>query len=234
MAFTFQGQLNVSWRWRTFRATKHQQMTENIKKILEFIHEDHCQTIHELTDTVGISYGVCQEILTENLNVCYIAAKFVPRLLTNDLKQWHISVCLELWDKANENAAFTSISRIITSDKSWIFRLWFRNKATVVAVEEPTITKSKKGTADPESSKDHAHCFFDLQRIGHRKFVPSNTVTFWDAWEKMCDEKDWNFGATTTGSFITTMCLPTRPWIPQSLWLITTWLSFPILPNRWS
>jgi hypothetical protein len=25
MAFTFQGQSSVSWRWRTFRATKHQQ-----------------------------------------------------------------------------------------------------------------------------------------------------------------------------------------------------------------
>jgi hypothetical protein len=29
MAFTFQGQSNVSWRWRTFRVTKHQQ---NIRK----------------------------------------------------------------------------------------------------------------------------------------------------------------------------------------------------------
>jgi hypothetical protein len=25
----------------------------------------------------------------------------------------------------------------------------------------------------------------------------------------MCDEKDWNFGAITTGSFITTMHVPT-------------------------
>jgi ribosomal protein S25 len=58
-----------------------------LKKIRELIHEDHCRTIHELADTVGISYGVCQEILTENLNVRSIAAKFVPRLLTNDRKR---------------------------------------------------------------------------------------------------------------------------------------------------
>jgi hypothetical protein len=42
------------------------------------------RTIHELADTVGISYGVCQEILIENLNMRRIAAKFAPRLLTND------------------------------------------------------------------------------------------------------------------------------------------------------
>jgi ribosomal protein S25 len=52
--------------------------TENVEKIRELIHEDRHRTIHELADTVGISYGVCQEILTENLNVCNIAMKFVP------------------------------------------------------------------------------------------------------------------------------------------------------------
>jgi hypothetical protein len=43
--------------------------TENADKIQELIHENHCQTIHELADTVGISYGVWQEIVTENLNM---------------------------------------------------------------------------------------------------------------------------------------------------------------------
>jgi hypothetical protein len=62
-------------------------MAENVEKIWELVHEDHRQTMHELTDTVGTSYGVCQEILAENLNMLHIAAKFVPWLLTNDQKQ---------------------------------------------------------------------------------------------------------------------------------------------------
>jgi hypothetical protein len=37
------------------------------------------------------------------------------------------------------------------------FMVMIRNKATIVAVEEPTITKSKKGAADPEFNKEHAH-----------------------------------------------------------------------------
>jgi hypothetical protein len=71
-------------------------MTENVERIQELIHEDHLQTFHELADTAGISYGVCQEILTENVNKCHIALKFVPRLLTNDQKQQHVYLCLEL------------------------------------------------------------------------------------------------------------------------------------------
>jgi hypothetical protein len=47
--------------------------TENVERILELIHKDHCQTIHELIDTVGINYGVCQGILAENFNIHHIA-----------------------------------------------------------------------------------------------------------------------------------------------------------------
>jgi hypothetical protein len=67
-------------------------MREKVEKIRELIHEDRRRTIHELTDSVRISYGVFQEILTENLNMRHIAAKFVPRLLTNDQKQRSINV----------------------------------------------------------------------------------------------------------------------------------------------
>jgi hypothetical protein len=66
--------------------------TENVEKIWELIHEDRCRTIHELADTVGISYGVCQEILTDNLNMRSTARKFVPQLLMNDQKQRHVNV----------------------------------------------------------------------------------------------------------------------------------------------
>jgi hypothetical protein len=93
--------------------------TANVEKIWELIHEERCRTIHELADTGGISYGVCQEILTENLNMRYIAAKFVTRPLTNDQTQRRVNVCLELCEKANEDPAF--ISRIIMGEEGWSY-----------------------------------------------------------------------------------------------------------------
>lgn len=69
---------------------------ENVERIRELIHEDRRLMIHDLADNVGISYGVCQEILTENLNTRRIAAKFVPRLLTKDQMEQRMNVCLEL------------------------------------------------------------------------------------------------------------------------------------------
>jgi hypothetical protein len=61
----------------------HQENTENVEKIQELIHKGHRRTLHKLQDIVGISYGVCQEILTENLNMRYTAPKFVTRQPTH-------------------------------------------------------------------------------------------------------------------------------------------------------
>jgi hypothetical protein len=117
MAFMFQGRSSASWRWQTLRATKHQQNDRKCWKNSR-THPWRPSLNNPWTRRhVGFSYGVWQEILTENLNMRHIAAKFVPRLLANDQKQWCVSVCLEIWEKANEDPTF--ISRNVTSDESW-------------------------------------------------------------------------------------------------------------------
>jgi hypothetical protein len=65
----------------------NQATIDNDGKNRELPHEDRRRTIRELVDTVWISYRVCQEILTENLNMRRIAANFISRHLTNDQKQ---------------------------------------------------------------------------------------------------------------------------------------------------
>jgi hypothetical protein len=44
-----------------------------LKTIRELIDEDLRRTIHEHAYTVGTNYGVCQDILIENLNMLRIA-----------------------------------------------------------------------------------------------------------------------------------------------------------------
>jgi hypothetical protein len=56
------------------------------------------------------------------------------------------------------------------------FWLWSRDKTTIVAVEEPTITKGKKSAAGLKFNIEHAHCFFDVKGIVHPEFVPPNTM----------------------------------------------------------
>jgi hypothetical protein len=122
-------------------------MTEKLKKSWELVHKDHRWTIHELADTFGISYGVCQEILTENLKMRHIVAKFDLQLLTNDQKQQRINVCPQLWEKANEDPTFTNISRIITGDESWICSYDPETKQQSSQWKNPQSPRAKKKKA---------------------------------------------------------------------------------------
>jgi hypothetical protein len=128
---------------------------ENVKKFENSIHEDRCQIIHELADTVGISYGVYQKILTENLNMRRFSTKFVPTLLTSDQKQWHINTCLELWEKANNDKNF--ISRIITGDESWI--LFPKSKMKLKGWSFETVSDiQRESQAVLDSIKENDFC----------------------------------------------------------------------------
>jgi hypothetical protein len=150
-------------------------MTENAENFRELIHEDRRRTIHELAYTVLISYGVCQEIITENLNMHCIATKFVPQLLTNDQKQQLENLCLELREKANEDPTF--ISRIMMGDESWIYGYDPETKQQLSQWKSPhSPGAKKKGAAGLEFSKEHGHCFFDVKGIVHCEFVPPNTT----------------------------------------------------------
>jgi hypothetical protein len=57
------GRVSVEGDKRSERP-RTRKMTEDVEKIQELIKEDNRRTIHELVDTVGINYAICQEILT--------------------------------------------------------------------------------------------------------------------------------------------------------------------------
>ena len=92
---------------------------KNIKKILDAIMFDHRQTIDELEALTGVSWSSCQRILTEELHMKRVAAKFVPRLLSEDQRANRLDVCCELKDQLKTDPDF--LSKIITGDESWCY-----------------------------------------------------------------------------------------------------------------
>src|SRR5580692_2333115 len=91
---------------------------------------------------IGISYGICQAILTDNFNMRRVAAKFVPRLLTPDQKQHRLDVCQELRETANSDPAF--IARIITGDESWVYGYDLETKQQSSQWKSPKSPRPKK------------------------------------------------------------------------------------------
>ena len=76
--------------WRTSCTTP-----ETVAQIQELIRQDRRLTIAE---EVEVGYGTCQRVLTEELGMYRLAAKYVPRILTADQKHWTSSARLQRWN----------------------------------------------------------------------------------------------------------------------------------------
>ncbi|PNF41547.1 hypothetical protein B7P43_G12312 [Cryptotermes secundus] len=114
---------------------------ENVAKVRDLILQDRRLTIQDLCNTLGLSYGTCQRILSEELNMRRIAAKFVPRLLQNEQKQHHLEMFRELQQQLQENPNF--LSKVVTGDESWVIFL-IGNKCDLDAQRDVTYEEAKQ------------------------------------------------------------------------------------------
>ena len=91
----------------------------HIEKMRSVIRENRRLTVREVAEEVGICKSSCHTILTEKLKMHRVAAKFVPRLLTEEQKQNRVTVSQELLDRSNADENF--LQNVITGDETWVY-----------------------------------------------------------------------------------------------------------------
>jgi len=106
---------------------------------------------------VGIGYGTCQRVLTEELGMHCVAAKFVLRILTADRKQQRVNVCTELRQIASDDETF--LSRVITGEESWVYGYDPEKKQQSSQWKSPTSPRPKKGQTGEEQCQEHGQHF---------------------------------------------------------------------------
>jgi len=92
---------------------------DHIEKVRSVTRENRRLTVCEVSEEVGICKSSCHTILTEKLKMHCVAAKFVPRLLTEEQKQNHVTVSQELLDRSNTDENI--LKNVITGDETWMF-----------------------------------------------------------------------------------------------------------------
>jgi len=118
---------------------------------------------------VEVGYGTYQRVLTEELGMHRVAAKFVPRILTADQKQRRVNICTELRQLASENETF--LSRVITGDDSWVYAYDPETKRQSSQWKSPTSPRPKKARQVKSNLKSMIITFFDIKGIVHKEFV---------------------------------------------------------------
>ncbi|PNF31131.1 hypothetical protein B7P43_G15526 [Cryptotermes secundus] len=98
----------------------------NVAKVRDMILQDRRLTIQDLCNTLGLSYGTCQRILSEELNMRRIVVKFVPRLLQNEQKQHRLELKGRRFDIVEEIQAETQtvLNTLTKKDFQDAFQKW--------------------------------------------------------------------------------------------------------------
>ena len=129
-----------------------------MEQVRTAVNQDRRCTINDLCAEVGIGYGSCQRILTEQLNMHRIAEKFVPTVLTQNQKDSSVAICQKLKEPVINDPTF--LLNVITGDESIVYAcLRPRDKTAVFTMEESWVSKTQKSTYAKKQIEDDADLF---------------------------------------------------------------------------
>jgi hypothetical protein len=116
---------------------------EMIAKVRDVILEERRQTIHYVCNRVGLSYGSCQRILADEMNIRRIAAKFALRHLSNEQWDGRVQVWAELQGAVRHDP--NSLSWVITGDESRLYDYDPETKQQYSQWKTPSFLRLKEG-----------------------------------------------------------------------------------------
>jgi len=77
-----------------------------IAKVSTIVRNKSTLTVREMVDESGISVGSCDAILTYDLHMKRVCAKFVSRLLTNHQREQRQTIARNLFERSCEDVQF--------------------------------------------------------------------------------------------------------------------------------
>lgn len=143
---------------------------EMVGEVERMVLNDRRTTINEISNQLEISFGSVQSILTTNLGMHRVAAKFVPRLLTADQKRFRVEVSQDLLQRATDDSTF--LSRLVTGDETWVYGYDPETKQQSSQWKRPASPRPRKARQVRSSTKSMLIVFFDIKGVIHREFLP--------------------------------------------------------------
>ena len=141
----------------------------HINEINTLVRANRRLTVRELAEEYGISVGSSHHILTEELKMHRVAAKYVPLLMKSDQQAHCVQVCQDLLDHSENDKEF--LSKIITGDESWVYGYDVETKVQSSQWTSKTSPRPKKARQIRSKIKVLLTVFFMLVEL-------STTSTF--------------------------------------------------------
>ena len=85
---------------------------------MNVIESNRWKTVHKVAVSAGCSKSTAQCVLTADLGLAHISARWVSRLLTEEEKFARVGASRRFLDTGLSNPTF--LDRIITTDETWV------------------------------------------------------------------------------------------------------------------
>jgi hypothetical protein len=166
--------------------------------------------IREIADKVGISTGSAHSILTDDLHMCRVAAKFVPKPLSQEQQQLCLEVTRDMLECANGDPEF--LKSVITGDETWVYEYDPEMKVQSSQCKHSSSPRPKKAQRVRSKVKLLLTVFFDYRGIVHHSYAPEGQTVNKEYYLEVIRQlvmqfgaRDWTCGPHAIGNCIMTM-----------------------------
>ena len=174
--------------------------------------------------------GSCDAILTNDLHVKRVYAKFVPRLLTDDQREQRQKIAGDFFEHSCKDMQF--LKNIVTGDESWSMGTTQRQNGNHHSGRVPCLCDQNRGTRC-EAKQRSCYWRFLILRVSYitsmlptgRQLTMNSTWRSYDVCMNQFTKNDRKNGGMATGSFTTTMHQHTLHALCSSFWPDTARLS---------
>jgi hypothetical protein len=160
-----------------------------IENLHSLILEDRRLSVREIADEFGISTGSAQSILTEDLHMCRVVAKIVPKLLSQEQQQLRLKVTRGMLVCANGNPEF--LKTMITGDETRVYGYDLETNVQSSQWKYSSSPRPKKAQRVRSKVKVLLTVFFDYHGIVHHCYAPKgqtvNNEYYLEVISHLCD-----------------------------------------------
>lgn len=143
----------------------------NVDKVRAMIEDDRRVTVRAITGRLGTSLSVVHQIITKDLRMSKVSARWVPRLLTDHDKQRRVACSGEFLRRyATDGEKF--LDRIVTLDETWLYHYDPESKAQSAVWKTANTPPPRKAKSVKSAGKHMFVYFFDRQGMILQHRVP--------------------------------------------------------------
>lgn len=130
----------------------------NVEKVRALIDKDRRLTIRAIANELDVSASVVFAIITNDLNMSKVSARWVPRLLSHNDKVRRVECSKEFLQRLARNGD-TFLDRIVTLDETWLWYYEPETKAQSSIWKTPQTPPPRKAKSTKCGGK-HMYLFF--------------------------------------------------------------------------